>query len=230
MSPSHTERYSMMNISKITLAVALALAGIGAAQAAQFSAGGGLVSGRIDGLTFEQTPYGLDGGAGARTGSYSGLQASAGAAFGPVLLGLNAMKSTSGVQVDDLSATAGYALQATPSLVITPGAQWGVMHVNGQAYTRVAATLGAGYAIAPEWTLLGSVAVGRTHGTRSGPMLARGWGDYRAGQVAVAYSPAKVGTFTLAATEQVTQTADLPSMGDLDMRSRALSLTYSRTF
>jgi hypothetical protein len=219
-----------MKISKITLALALALAGIGAAQAAQFSAGGGLVAGRIDGLTFQQTPYGLNGGAGARTGAYTGLQASAGAAFGPVLLGLNAMKSTGGVQVDDLSASAGYALQATPSLVITPGAQWGVQHVNGQSYTRVAATLGAGYSIAQDWTLLGSFAVGRTHGTRSGQMLARGWGDYRAGQLAVAYSPARVGTFTLAATEQVTQTASLPGMGDLDMRNKAVSLTYSRAF
>ena len=215
---------------KITLSLALALAGMGAASAAQFSASGGAVAGRIDGVTFQQTPYGLNGGAGARTGDYTGLQASADAAFGPAMLGLNVIKSTGGVQVDDLSASAGYALQASPDLVITPGVQWGVQHVDGQAYTRQAATLGVGYSITPEWVVLGSAAVGRVHGTRDA-LMHRVNGDYRAGQIAVSYSPPKIGTFTLAATEQVTQTAaDLPGLGDLDMRDRAVSLTYSRTF
>lgn len=219
-----------MKLSQISLSLALALTGIGAAQAAQFSAGGGAVAGSISGFTFQQTPQSLNGGAGARTGSYSGLQAGAGAAFGPVLLGLNVMKSTGGVQFDDLSASAGYAFQAAPGLVVTPGAEWGAQHINGQSYTRAAATLGASYAIAQEWVLAGSAALGRVHGTRSGPTLARTDGSYREAQIGVSYIPAKVGTFTLAMSEQVTQTASLPIFGDLDMRNRAVSLTYSRTF
>jgi hypothetical protein len=223
---------TFMKTQLIATAAAFALLAMSAsAQAAQLNASAGVVSGNTDGFTFQQTPRGLYGGAGARIGAYTGLQTSAGVGFGPVLLGLNVMKSTSGVQVDDLSGSAGYAIPISHDFVITPGLQWGVQHVDGQSYTRTAATVGVSYAIDQQWALTSSVALGRVHGTRD-VSAGRTYGDYRAGQIGVNFTPSPaVGTFTLAFADQVTQTASsLPGVGDQSMRNRAASLTYSHAF
>jgi len=219
-----------MKTQLIVTAAAFALLAMSAsAQAAQFNASAGAVSGNIDGFTFQQTPRGLYGGAGARIGAYTGLQTSAGVNFGSLLFGLNVMKSTSGVQVDDVSASAGYAIPISHDFVITPGLQWGVQHVDGQSYTRTAATVGVSYAINQQWVLTSSVALGRVHGTLD--VLGRTYGDYRAGQIGVNFTPSPaVGTFTFAFADQVTQTANLPGLGDQSMRNRAVSLTYSHAF
>lgn len=214
-------------LKNLTLTIALLACGIATAQAAQFSVSGGAVAGNVNGFVIHQTPQGLDGD--VLDKSYTGLQASAGVAEGPLVAGINAMKSTGGVDVSDLSASAGYTLDLGDGFAVTPGLQAGWQEVMGESYTRKAATLGVSYAISPEWRVMGSAAVGRAHGARDA-LMQRGNGDYRAGQIAVSYSPAKIGTFTLAATEQVTQTASLPGAGDMDMRNRAVSLTYSREF
>lgn len=230
MSPSHTERYNM-KFSKITLALAFALAGIGAAQAAQVTLAAGPSVGVIDGLGYHnRTLVGATLGGNIALDSGLNLNAEVTRAGGR---GWNECDrdgciAAPGPRYGSISAGASYSVPIGHGFALLPEARIGKAGFAGGAQSEFAAFGGGlSYAVSPSVSIAGDLLHGRTRGVDSASGRLPG-GQYQSGALALVVTQ-QWGDLSVSYARQ-RMYIDSIAGGDQYLRIDLLTVAYSRTF
>jgi hypothetical protein len=220
-----------MKFSKITLALALALAGIGAAQAAQVTLAAGPSVGVIDGLGYHnRTLAGVTLGGNIALDSGINLNAKITRAGGRgwTECDRGGCVAEPGPSYGSISAGASYSVPLGRGFALVPEARIGKAGFACGAQSEFAAVGGGlSYAVSPSVSIAGDLLHGRTRGVDAASGRLPG-GQYQSGALALVVTQ-PWGDLSVSYARQRMYIDSIAS-GDQYLRTDLLNVAYSRAF